>query len=118
VALKPGQYEVACNPGMVDKDIRTPIMVKGPTATPSVATPELDAAVAGYRKYVVAQAELVQARTKPFVAAVQAGNIAKAKSLYAPARIPYETIEPIVESLGDLDSRIDARIDDVEVGQT
>ena len=33
------------------------------------------------------------------------------------ARVPYETIEPVAESLGDLDSRIDARIDDVEVGQ-
>ncbi len=118
VALKPGQYQVSCSPGMVGKNIRTPITVKGPSGTPSAASPQLDAAVAGYRSYVVAQAALLESRTKRFVAAIQAGEIPKAQSLYAPARIPYETIEPVVESMGDLDPRIDARIDDVEVGQT
>ena len=117
VALKPGEYEIACRPGMVGKDIRTPISVKGPSGTPSASSPELDAALATYRRYIVAQAELLQARTKPFVAAVQARDISQAKSLYATAHIPYQTIVPIAQELGDLDSRIDARIDDVENGQ-
>jgi iron uptake system component EfeO len=30
----------------------------------------------------------------------------KAKSLYAAARIPYERIEPVAESFGNLDPRI------------
>ena len=51
--------------------------------------------------------------TKPFVAAVVAGNVAKAKALYPAARIPYERIEPVAESFGDLDPRIDARENDV-----
>ena len=38
-------------------------------------------------------------------------------SLYPAARVPYENIEPIAELSGDLDSRIDARIDDVETGK-
>jgi iron uptake system component EfeO len=118
VALKAGPYQLACKPGMVGKGIRTPIVVKGPSGNAAPSTsPQLDAAVAGYRTYVLAQARLLEARAKPFVAAVKAGDIAKAKSLYAPARVPYETIKPVAESLGDLDSRIDARIDDVEVGQ-
>ena len=117
VALKPGQYEIACRPGMVGKDIRTPISVKGPSGTPSASSPELDAALATYRRYIVAQAELLQTRTKPFVAAIQARDIPKAKSLYPSAHIPYETIVPIAQALGDLDPRIDARIDDVENGQ-
>ena len=57
-------------------------------------------------------AELVAA-TEPFVAAVIAGNVAKAKALYPAARIPYERIEPVAESFGDLDPRIDARENDV-----
>jgi iron uptake system component EfeO len=117
VALKAGQYQVACKPGMSGAGIRTPIVVKAPSGTPPTTSPQLDAAVASYRSYVVAQARLLEVRAKPFVAAVEAGNIAKAKSLYAAARVPYETIESVAASLGDLDSRIDARIDDVEVGQ-
>ena len=116
VGLKPGSYLIACRPGMAGNDIRTPILVRGPEGSPSATSPLVDAAIAGYRRYVVGQAELLQARTKPFVAAVTAGDIPKAKSLYAPARIPYEKIQPVADALGDLDPRIDARIDDVEVG--
>ncbi len=118
VTLKAGDYQLACKPGMVGAGIRTPIVVKGPSGAASATTsPQLDAAVASYRSYVVAQAKLLEERAKPFVVAVEAGDIAKAKSLYAAARIPYEMIEPVAASLGDLDSRIDARIDDVEIGQ-
>jgi iron uptake system component EfeO len=65
----------------------------------------------------VSQATELLARTKPFVAAVQAGDVTKARALYAAARAPYESIEPIAENSGDLASRIDARIDDVETGK-
>ena len=37
----------------------------------------------------------------------------EAKALYPAARIPYERIEPVAESFGDLDPRIDARENDV-----
>jgi iron uptake system component EfeO len=117
VALKPGRYEITCKPGLVGKGIRTPITVKASSGALPTTSPALDAAVAGYRRYAVAQAGKLLAQTRPFVAAVQAGDIAKAMALYAPARLPYETIEPIAESSGDLDARIDARIDDVENGQ-
>ncbi len=117
VALTAGSYEVACKPGMVGKGIRTAIFVKAASGAAPTTSPQLDAAVATYRTYVLAQAQLLQTRTKPFVAAVEAGDIAKAKSLYAAARIPYEAMQPIAESFGDLDPRIDARIDDVENGQ-
>ena len=116
VALKAGQYQLACKPGMVGKGIRTPIVVKGPSGAPT-SDPALDASVAAYRSYVVAQARLLEVASKPFIAAVEAGDIAKAKSLYAAARVPYDSIEPVAASFGDLDPRIDARIDDVEVGQ-
>ena len=52
-----------------------------------------------------------------FVAAVKDGDVEKAKALYAPARMHYERIEPVAESFGDLDPRIDARKNDVEAGQ-
>ncbi len=76
-------------------------------------SPQVEAAISDYRGYLEENtAELVSA-TEPFVAAVVAGNVAEAKSLYAAARIPYERIEPVAESFGSLDPRIDARENDV-----
>ncbi len=54
------------------------------------------------------------AGTKAFTDAVKAGDIEKAKSLYAPTRQHYERIEPIAELFSDLDGSIDAREDDYE----
>ena len=48
------------------------------------------------------------------VDAVKAGDIEKAKALYAPTRQHYERIEPIAELFSDLDGSIDAREDDYE----
>ena len=85
-------------------------------ATPETdiqSTPELEAAVGEYKAYVVEQTEQLVRDTSLFTSAVIAGNVEEAKELYAPARIPWERIEPIAESLGDLDPNIDAREGDV-----
>ena len=49
-----------------------------------------------------------------FVAAVKAGNIDKAKSLFAPVRTHYERVEPVAELFSDMDAAIDSRADDHE----
>ena len=72
------------------------------------------AATAAYRSYVISEVDLLTAASKRFTDAVRAGDVAKAKTLFAPARYHYETIEPVAESFGDLDPAIDARIDDVD----
>lgn len=76
-------------------------------------TPELEEAADNYEEYVAGQILLLEGRTEPFVAAVLAGEVDKAKELYAPAREPWERIEPIAAQLGDYDPRIDAREGDV-----
>lgn len=82
-------------------------------AKSQAATPQEKAAVAQYRDYLEENTAELVAKTKPFVAAVVAGNVAEAKDLYPAARIPYERIEPVAGSFGDLDPRIDAREDGV-----
>jgi iron uptake system component EfeO len=77
------------------------------------ASPQAKAAVADYRAYLEQNTAELVAKTKPFVAAVVAGNVAEAKDLYPAARIPFERIEPVAASFGDLDPRIDAREDGV-----
>jgi len=74
----------------------------------------LNKAVEGYQAYVVEQVDKLYAQTKTFVDAVKAGNADLAKSEYTKARLYYENIEPIAESFGDLDPKIDARLADVE----
>ena len=50
--------------------------------------------------------------TDAFTAAVKAGRLDEAKTLYGKARVHYERIEPTAEIWGDLDGRIDGRADD------
>ncbi|OXM16255.1 iron uptake system protein EfeO [Paenibacillus herberti] len=74
----------------------------------------LDKAVANYEAFVKEQATSFAAATKTFAAAVKSGDAEKAKLEYTKARVYFETIEPVAESFGDLDPRIDARLADVE----
>ena len=51
--------------------------------------------------------------TRRFVAALRAGELERAQALYGPTRAHYEAVEPVAESFGGLDPRIDARVNDV-----
>jgi iron uptake system component EfeO len=115
VDLPAGSYQAACVPGMVGDGIRHPLTVTGQAGTSS-DDEQLTAAVTGYEQYVRDQVATLRDRTAQFTAAVKAGDIAKAQQLYPVARTSYERIEPVAESFGDLDPRIDARENDVEPG--
>lgn len=77
------------------------------------STPELEAAVEEYQDYAVEQADQLVQDTARFTEAVIAGDVEGAKELYAPARLPWERLEPIAATLGDLDPAIDAREGDL-----
>jgi iron uptake system component EfeO len=110
-----GTYETACKPGMVGDGIRSPFTVTG-TAARSVDTDtRLAEATSGYARYVGSQVEALVPRTREFVDAVRAGDVEGAQALYPVARTHWERIEPVAESFGDLDPRIDGR-DDGEPG--
>jgi iron uptake system component EfeO len=110
--LDPGRYQIWCGQGTPKGTLE----VTG-TASNAAANPKLAAAVGGYDRYVRAQVADLQVRTRAFTDAVRAGDVAKAKRLYGPARVWYERIEPVAESFGNLDPAIDARVNDVEPGQ-
>ncbi|NEU28584.1 EfeM/EfeO family lipoprotein [Paenibacillus polymyxa] len=84
------------------------------TTTAAATAPNFDQAVAAYRTYATEQCDTFVKKTEEFTNAVKAGQLDKAKALYAPARMYYERIEPIAEALGDLDPNIDARDGDVD----
>jgi iron uptake system component EfeO len=108
LTLEQGEYILYCPGGEDEKGTLT---VSGELKAEN--SPEVEAAIAEYRKYLEQNTAALVSATEPFVAAVVAGDVAKAKALYAPARIPYERIEPVAESFGTLDPRIDARENDV-----
>ncbi|MBB5828492.1 iron uptake system protein EfeO [Micromonospora carbonacea] len=115
VELPAGTYETACKPGMSGKGIRGALKVSGTAATvaPDAALAE---ATASYQRYVTSQTAALLTKTEEFVAAVKAGDVAKAKALYPVARTYWERIEPVAESFGDLDPKIDGREEVVEEG--
>jgi iron uptake system component EfeO len=116
VELTPGRYQVACKPGMIGKGIRQPLAVTGQVVA-QPANAQLTAAVDGYRRFVTSETRTLSQLTVPFAAAIKAGDIARAKRLYATTRVHYERIEPIAESFPELDTAIDIRADGVTKGQ-
>ncbi|AUY53297.1 iron uptake system protein EfeO [Streptomyces sp. CB01881] len=116
--IKAGSYEVACKPGMVGDGIRQKITVTGDaSAQAAPADPRLTAAVDAYRKYAQEQADATIPAVEAFAAAIKAGDVEKAKSLYAASRTGWERTEPVAESFGDVDPKTDTREDKLEPGQ-
>lgn len=71
-----------------------------------------------YKIYVTEEIGELVTQTKAFTDAINKGDLATAKKLYAPTRVHYESIEPIAELFSDLDASIDSRVDDHEKGVT
>jgi iron uptake system component EfeO len=107
-----GSYTTACKPGMVGDGIRAPFTVTG-SATRSVdENTRLAEATTGYHRWVTSQIEALVPKTQEFVDAVKAGDVETAKALFPVARTYWERIEPVAESFGDIDPKIDGREDD------
>jgi iron uptake system component EfeO len=113
LTLKKGEYGLKC-PGGETAETGT-LTVSGGGAAAELSAAET-ATVDRYRDYLEQNTAELQERTAEFADAVKAGDIEGAKALFATTREPYEAIEPVAESFGDLDPAIDARINDVDGG--
>ncbi|MQY11204.1 Iron uptake system component EfeO [Streptomyces sp. RB5] len=114
--IEPGTYEIACKPGMKGDGIRQTIKVTG-KAKAKTEDPVLVDAAALYRDYVQQQADMTLPLAEKFAKAVKDGDLEGAKKLYAPSRIGWERTEPVAESFGDIDPKVDVREDGLEDGQ-
>ncbi|MET9749661.1 iron uptake system protein EfeO [Streptomyces ardesiacus] len=115
VEVKAGEYRIVCKPGMKGKGIRQDVKATGGKA--AARDPRLDEAVAAYRQYVQQQADETLPKAEAFAKAVEAGDLEAAKKAYAPSRIGWERTEPVAESFGDIDPKVDVREDGLEDGQ-
>ncbi|MEG9532707.1 iron uptake system protein EfeO [Mannheimia indoligenes] len=72
-----------------------------------------------YKQFVIEEIDQLVTGTEKFVSYLEKGDVQKAKEIYPLARMHFERSEPIAESFGDLDPRIDARLADLaEEGKT
>jgi iron uptake system component EfeO len=112
LTLEEGEYTVRCNGGS-EEDGTLKVTGKLETNT----SPAVEKAISDYKEYLLENSTELVELTKPFAAAVEAGEIEKAKQLYPEPRIRYERIEPVAESFGNLDPEIDARANDVPASE-
>jgi iron uptake system component EfeO len=70
--------------------------------------------VTSYQEFALDQIDQFLVETEKFVNLIKAGDIEGAKALYPLVRMYYERSEPIAESFGDLDPRIDGRLADIQ----
>ncbi|MGE7090507.1 iron uptake system protein EfeO [Lysinibacillus sp. NPDC048646] len=75
---------------------------------------DLTAELTAYQQFALEQMDQFLMETEKFVNLFKAGDIEGAKAAYAPARMYFERSEPIAESFGDLDPRIDGRLADIQ----
>ncbi|MER5538399.1 iron uptake system protein EfeO [Streptomyces mirabilis] len=113
--VKAGSYEIACRPGMKGLGVRQKLAVTGGTV--AKRDPRLDKAVAAYREYAQEQADATLPKAEAFAKAVKAGDIEAAKKEFADSRLGWERTEPVAESFGDIDPKVDVREDGLEEGQ-
>ncbi|MFC9281470.1 iron uptake system protein EfeO [Streptomyces collinus] len=114
--VKAGSYEIACRPGMKGHGVRQKLTVTG-GGTTAKRDPRLDKAVADYRQYAQDQADRTLPLVATFVKAVKDGDLEAARKAYAPSRLGWERTEPVAESFGDIDPKVDVREDGLEDGQ-
>jgi iron uptake system component EfeO len=107
-----GAYTTACKPGMVGDGIRAPFTVTGQATRSVDNNVRLAEATASYQRYVGSQIDALLPKTQEFVDTVKSGNVASAKAQFPVARTYWERIEPVAESFGDLDPKVDGREDD------
>jgi iron uptake system component EfeO len=119
--VQPGNYITACKPGMAGDGIRAPFSVSDSGEEQQGASGNdvelVEQANQNYKKYVEDQTEQLVALTADFVALYKAGKDDEARALYPVARMPWERIETVAESFGDLDPKLDLREADLEPGQ-
>jgi iron uptake system component EfeO len=119
VTLSPGTYFTTCKPGMTGDGVGTAAFTVTDSGAPIVAgtdAEQIERAQDNYVAYVRSQVEALESHTATFLAAYRAGDDDTARSLYAPTRAYYERIEPVAESFGELDPKLDFREADVPAG--
>ncbi|AUZ88541.1 PbrT family lead (Pb2+) uptake porter [Arthrobacter agilis] len=121
VNARPGSYYTVCKPGMVGDGVGRASFTVTDSGTAVEPTgdeqTQIDAAAVNYKAYVKDQVDQLLAGTEDFAAAYVAGDDDAARRLYPTTRMHFERVEPVAESFGDLDPKLDNREADLAEGE-
>jgi iron uptake system component EfeO len=111
VIAQPGEYITLCKPGMIGEGVgRAAFTVSGDAvAIDGPDAEQKQQAVDLYAAFVKDQVSQLLPEVEQFVTAYESGDDESARAAFPQVRAFYERIEPVAESLGDLDPRIDYR---------
>ena len=105
--LQPGDYAITC--GLLSNPRgRLHVTAEG-TASGAGKTPDVRAfigALSEYKVYLILESDAMVSAAEELAAAIHAGDLAKARTLYEAARLPYERIEPVAYRFADLANAI------------
>lgn len=90
------------------------VLLGGPAHAAGDPSLDLVEPLADYKIYISEKLQRLVTDTTAFTDAIKAGELEKAKALFAPTRMSYEAVEPVAELFSDLDASIDSRADDYE----
>jgi iron uptake system component EfeO len=110
--LEPGNYQITC--GLLSNPRGTLHVTAAAAGTQTTAQPSMKAfigAMAEYKVYLAGETDGFVTATNDMAAAIKAGDLAKARALYEPARIAYVHLLPVAGQISDLDGAIDGRAD-------
>ncbi|MBB1601186.1 iron uptake system protein EfeO [Variovorax sp. UMC13] len=112
VKLHPGTYDITC--GLLSNPRGKLHVTPSAESDAEAARPSLVnyvGALAEYRVFLALESGTLEDATQALVDALKAGDLAQARTLYAPAHQAYKRIEPMAELFSDLDTRLNARAD-------
>nr|WP_314466037.1 iron uptake system protein EfeO [uncultured Novosphingobium sp.] len=112
VKLEPGDYDITC--GLLNNPRGKLHVTPSAESDAEAARPSLETYVgplAEYQVYLLTEAETLDSSAQALVAALKAGQLDKARRLYAPAHQSYVRIEAAAQVFGDLEARLNARAD-------
>ena len=101
---------VSCGKDAAAKETGKTGTTAGQTAEQGKA--DLSKETAEYKKYVEGQIDLLLKETEDFAKLLKEGKLDEAKKFYPLIRMSYERSEPIAESFGESDVKIDYRLVD------
>jgi iron uptake system component EfeO len=90
--------------------------VRGAPAVLPVTTNDLIEPAHEYHAYVTAGLAVLVSQTKALAAAIQAGQLGRAKTAWLPAHLTYERLGAAYGTFGDFDTAIDTRADGLAGG--
>jgi iron uptake system component EfeO len=108
-SLNDGTYQIYC-PG-ADQTMSTFTVTGASTGPTWKKNPQLVLAVRHFSSWITTEMALLVRDTSAFAAAVEAGNLGQAESLYVPARVDFESVEAATETYGVLYPDIDGQIE-------